>query len=66
LLFKDKEMKKLIAVLVSALFATAAFAQAPAPQKAPAPAEKAEVKADKADAKAEKAEAKAPKADAKK
>jgi len=59
-------MKKLIAIFVSGLFATAAFAQAPAPQKAPAPAEKAEVKAEKADTKAEKAEAKAEKADAKK
>ena len=51
-------MKKLIAVLVSALFATAAFAQAPAPQKAPA---QPEVKAEKAEVKAEKAEAKAEK-----
>ena len=54
-------MKKLIATLVSALFATAAFAQAPASQKAPAPevkAEKAEVTAEKAEVKAEKAEAK--------
>lgn len=56
-------MKKLIAILVSGLFATAAFAQAPAPQKAAAPA-KTEMKAEKAEVKAEaKAEKAAPKAD---
>lgn len=50
-------MKKLIVVLVSALFASVAFAKAPAPKKADAKAnvkaEKVEVKAEKADAKAE-------------
>ncbi|MCM1511915.1 MAG: hypothetical protein NC112_02200 [Oxalobacter formigenes] len=54
--FKGKKMKKLIAVLVSALFATAAFAQAPAPKadvKADVKAEKVEVKAEKADVKAD-------------
>lgn len=50
---RKNKMKKLIAVLVSALFATAAFAQAPAPKadvKADVKAEKVEVKAEKADA----------------
>lgn len=52
-------MKKLLAVLVSALFATAAFAQTPI-QKADVKADvKAEVKAEKAEVKAEKAEVKA-------
>lgn len=48
-------MKKLLAVFVSALFATAAFAQTPV-QKADV---KADVKAEKVEVKAEKAEVKA-------
>src|ERR1035437_670684 len=50
------QMNKLIAALVAGLFATAVYAQTPAP--ATPAAAKAEVKAEKADAKAGKAEAK--------
>lgn len=53
---RKNKMKKLIAVLVSALFASVAFAKAPAPKadvKADVKAEKVEVKAQKADVKAD-------------